>query len=165
MDIIEQNVEDTQNKYVNRYMQDKDRLTVQPTKISRMKVNLSDIPLELLFNKHTNMMKATEVNGVTDSFVPIHFKLEHDSFIKQNGSQEVTFTTQINGVDIEVKQMLKDLKKRSDNSSFKETLRVSRPERTTFISNHIGPRLFSHLSPNKQLVSPGRTNRSSTLPF
>ena len=51
-----------------------------------MKVRLSDLPLDLLFNKHTNKMKATAINGVTNSYVPIHFKIEHDSLMKPDGA-------------------------------------------------------------------------------
>ena len=51
-----------------------------------MKVKLSDISLDLLFNEQTNKIKATEINGVTNSFVPIHFKIEQDSLVKPDGS-------------------------------------------------------------------------------
>lgn len=120
-------------------------MSYQPTKISRQKVRLSTIPIDVLYNSHTNQIKATALSGITTSYVPIHFKLEHESFAK-HGRFEVTYTTQINGVDIEATHRVsKVAKHKGANEKFADKLKASKPSRRESISNPFPPRVFDHL--------------------
>ena len=120
-------------------------MSYQPTKISREKVLLSTIPIDVLYNSHTNQIKATALSGITTSYVPIHFKLEHESFA-QNGKYEVTYTTQINGVDIEATHRVSKIaKNKGANEKFANKLQASKPSRRESISNPFQPRVFDHL--------------------
>ena len=65
-----------------------------------------------------NQIKATALSGITNSYIPIHYKLEHESFA-QNGNFEVTYTSQINGVDIEAMHKVHKIsKKKTKNDQF-----------------------------------------------
>lgn len=120
-------------------------MSYQPTRISRQKVHLSDIPIDILYNSQTNQIKAAAFSGVTTSYIPIHFKVEHESFA-QGGDYDVTYTAQINGVDIEATQKVHKIDlKRTANARFARTLKQSQPTRRESISNPIAPRVFDHL--------------------
>lgn len=53
-------------------------------------------------------MKGVQFSNITN-FVPINFKLEHNS-LAQNGLRQVTYQTEINGVPIEKVTYIKHLK-------------------------------------------------------
>ena len=63
------------------YTQDRDRLAAQSGQFSRGKVKMSDVPIDLLYNREINKIKANEVNNVLNgSCIPVQFNIEHDSF-------------------------------------------------------------------------------------
>ena len=44
----------------------------------RDRVKLSDIPIDVLYNKEINLMKSMQTSGVTNQYIPIQIKIEHD---------------------------------------------------------------------------------------
>ena len=85
------------------------------------------------------------MSGITNSYIPIHFKVEHESFAK-NGNFEVTYQSKINGVDIEATHKIyKICKHKTANDQFAQTLKLSKPSRRESISNPFAPRVFDHL--------------------
>ena len=48
------------------------------------------------------------MSGITNSYIPLHFKVEHESFAK-NGNFEVTYQSKINGVDIEATHKIRKI--------------------------------------------------------
>ena len=45
-----------------------------------MQAKLSTIPIDVIYNRVTNRIKAAQINGVTNSYIPILIKQEHESF-------------------------------------------------------------------------------------
>ena len=149
IDIAEQNKQKTAQKYVKRYTQDEERLAGQRTRISVLKAKLSNIPIDVIYNRVTNRIKAAQINGVTNSFIPILIKQEHESFA-QHGDTEVKYVTSIQGVDMEEVYVVKKMKERCDNTNFENTLKVSRKPRDTSNSNPFTPKVYDHLKNDKQ---------------
>ena len=90
IDIAEQNKQKTARKYVQRYTQDEERLACQRTRISCLQAKLSSIPIDVIYNRVTNRIKAAQINGVTNTHIPILIKQEHESFA-QHGDYEVKY--------------------------------------------------------------------------
>ena len=85
--------------------------------MNREKTKISTIPIDVLFNKEINLIKATQISGITNSFVPIEFKIENEAFCV-NDNYEVIYTTHINKVPIEAKYNVKKMRERNDNREF-----------------------------------------------
>lgn len=83
-----------------------------------MGVRLSEIPIDVLYNKKINVIKGIEMSGVAgNSFVPIEFHIEQDAFT-QNGDFEITYKSHVNRVDIEERCVITNMTEKADNNQF-----------------------------------------------
>jgi len=82
-------------------------------------VHFCDIPIDVLYNPAINKIKGTEMAGSAHSFVPIQFRVEHES-MAIGGVFEVTYKTTINGIEVEERISMPKLREKSDYTCFAE---------------------------------------------
>ena len=72
----------------------------------RQKISVSDIPIELLYNKEVNEIKMLEhKHNLACQPIPITWKIEDESF-NHEGMIEVTFNAKVRSVELKKKYNL-----------------------------------------------------------
>lgn len=116
-----------EEKYIKKYKVEPEAIWCDATRIEHIpKVKLSSVPLDILYNEKINLLKAMQFNGISSSFVPIKFDLEHESFAK-NDAHVVTYSTSIRQVDLKLQHTVEAMHARHDNTHFERQLLTSRP--------------------------------------
>ena len=121
-----------------------ERLSAQPTSIARPKVKLADVPIDVLYNPEINKILGSRSCGVTNSFVPVHFKIENEAF-SRGGTFEVEYSTYINDVEIQTTTEIKGLKEKNNHKDFVKMLQTSKPTNVTELQDGAAARAKSNM--------------------